>query len=254
MARKKKSLLKTAFKVFIAIIVIANVVYYVTYFFTKPLHIIYPAFGIEIPPNYSMHGIDVSRYQQNINWADVKNMQVENIKIGFAFIKATEGVDKVDAQFQRNWLHAEEENIPKGAYHYFVANKSGKAQANNFIEIVKLKQGDLPPVLDIEDANGSTIIDMQQKIKDWLEKVEDQYKVKPIIYTNIFFYNKYLKGVFDDYPFWIAHYLQPGKPGIDRGWTFWQHSESGHVNGIKTTVDFNVFSGDSAEFKNLLIR
>ncbi|HEY8688718.1 MAG TPA: GH25 family lysozyme [Chitinophagaceae bacterium] len=253
MARKKKSLLKTVFKVFLAIVIIANVVYFITYFFNRLPHITYPAFGIEIPPNYTIHGIDVSRYQQLINWADVKNMQVENIKIGFAFIKATEGVDKVDAQFERNWLHAEEENIPKGAYHYFIANKSGVAQANNFIQIVKLKQGDLPPVLDVEDANGS-VPDIQQKIKDWLQKVEEQYHVKPIIYTNIFFYNKYLKGVFDDYPFWIAHYLQPGKPGIDRAWTFWQHSEGGHVNGIKTTVDFNVFSGDSAEFKNLLIR
>lgn len=253
MARKKKSLLKTVFKVFLAIVIIANVVYFIIYFFNRLPHITYPAFGIEIPPNYTIHGIDVSRYQQLINWADVKNMQVENIKIGFAFIKATEGVDKVDAQFERNWLHAEEENIPKGAYHYFIANKSGVAQANNFIQIVKLKQGDLPPVLDVEDANGS-VPDIQQKIKDWLQKVEEQYHVKPIIYTNIFFYNKYLKGVFDDYPFWIAHYLQPGKPGIDRAWTFWQHSEGGHVNGIKTTVDFNVFSGDSAEFKNLLIR
>jgi len=253
LARKKKSLLKTVFKVFLAIVIIANVVYFITYFFNRLPHITYPAFGIEIPPNYTIHGIDVSRYQQLINWADVKNMQVENIKIGFAFIKATEGVDKVDAQFERNWLHAEEENIPKGAYHYFVANKSGVAQANNFIQIVKLKQGDLPPVLDVEDANGS-VPDVQQKIKDWLQKVEEQYHVKPIIYTNILFYNKYLKGVFDDYPFWIAHYLQPGKPGIDRAWTFWQHSEGGHVNGIKTTVDFNVFSGDSAEFKNLLIR
>jgi len=253
LARKKKSLLKTVFKVFLAIVIIANVVYFITYFFNRLPHITYPAFGIEIPPNYTIHGIDASRYQQLINWADVKNMQVENIKIGFAFIKATEGVDKVDAQFERNWLHAEEENIPKGAYHYFIANKSGVAQANNFIQIVKLKQGDLPPVLDVEDANGS-VPDVQQKIKDWLQKVEEQYHVKPIIYTNIFFYNKYLKGVFDDYPFWIAHYLQPGKPGIDRAWTFWQHSEGGHVNGIKTTVDFNVFSGDSAEFKNLLIR
>ena len=253
MARKKKSLLKTVFKVFLAIVIIANVVYFIIYFFNRLPHITYPAFGIEIPPNYTIHGIDVSRYQQLINWADVKNMQVENIKIGFAFIKATEGVDKVDAQFERNWLHAEEENIPKGAYHYFIANKSGVAQANNFIQIVKLKQGDLPPVLDVEDANGS-VPDIQQKIKDWLQKVEEQYHVKPIIYTNIFFYNKYLKGVFDDYPFWIAHYLQPGKPRIDRKWTFWQHSENGHINGIKTTVDFNVFSGDSAEFKNLLIK
>ncbi|HEV8079854.1 MAG TPA: GH25 family lysozyme [Chitinophagaceae bacterium] len=201
-----------------------------------------------------MHGIDVSRYQQVINWSDVKDMQVENIKIGFAFIKATEGLNKVDAQFRRNWLHAEKENIIKGAYHYFTAGKSGKAQAENFIEIVKLKKGDLPPVLDIENTYGESFISIQQKIRDWLQKVEAYYKVKPIIYTNISFYNTYLRGSFDQYPLWIAHYLQPGKPRIAIKWAFWQHSESGHVNGIKNMVDFNVYSGDSAEFKNLLIK
>ncbi|MCW3092263.1 MAG: glycoside hydrolase family 25 protein [Ferruginibacter sp.] len=254
MARKKYSIPKTLFKVLLAIIVIANVVYYVTYLFTRPPHIMYPAFGIDIPQNYLLHGIDVSRYQQVINWSDVKDMQDKNIKIGFAFIKATEGVDKVDAQFSRNWLQAEKENIPKGAYHYFTVGKSGKAQAANFIEIVKLKKDDLPPVLDIEETSGESITTIQQNIKDWLEKVEQQYKVKPVIYTNISFYNTYLRGSFDEYHFWIAHYFQAGKPRIDRNWTFWQHNENGHVNGIKTTVDFNVFCGDSTEFKNLLIK
>ena len=65
--------------------------------------------------------------------------------------------------------------------------------------------------------------------------------------------NEYLKEIFDDHPFWIAHYLQPDKPGIDN-WMFWQHSESGRVDGIKTPVDFNVFAGDSVDFNNLLIR
>jgi lysozyme len=254
LARKKYSIPKTLFIVFLAIVAIANLVYFVTYFFTRPPHILYPEFGIEIPPNYALHGIDVSRYQQTINWSDVKAMTVKNIKIGFAFIKATEGVDMIDAQFQRNWLHAEKENITKGAYHYFIAGKNGKAQANNFIEIVKLKKGDLPPVLDVEEAAGKPVNEIQKQITDWLLTIEEQYKVKPILYSNINFYNSYLKGTFDEYPFWIAHYMQPGKPRIDRKWTFWQHSESGHVNGIKTTVDFNVFSGDSAAFKNLLIR
>jgi lysozyme len=95
---------------------------------------------------------------------------------------------------------------------------------------------------------------MQQNIKDWLLKVEAYYLVKPIIYTNISFYNNYLRGTFDQYPLWIAHYLQPDKPRIDIQWAFWQHSERGYVNGIKNMVDFNVYSGDSAEFKNLLIK
>jgi lysozyme len=235
-------------------VAIANVIYYANLLINREPHVLYPEFGIEIPPGYQLHGIDVSRYQKVINWNDVKEMEVKNIRIGFAFIKATEGLDKVDAQFKRNWLYAEQENIPKGAYHYFIAGKGGKAQANNFIEIVKLKKGDLPPVLDIEETYGASKADMQKNIKDWLEKIEDEYKVRPIIYSNINFYNLYLKGTFDEYPFWIAHYSQPGKPRLDRKWTFWQHSERGHVNGIKTAVDFNVFSGDSAAFQNLLIR
>lgn len=254
MARKKYSIPKTLFIVFLVIVAIGNVIYYVTSFLNKPPHIKYPAFGIDIPPNYALHGIDVSRYQQAINWSDVKEMQVKNIKIGFVFIKATEGIDKIDPQFRRNWLNAEKENIPKGAYHYFIAGKSGKAQAQNFIEMVKLKKGDLPPVLDIEETYGASATDIKKNIQDWLTKVEQEYKVKPVIYTNINFYNNFLKDSFDIYPVWIAHYLQPDKPRIDRKWTFWQHNENGRVNGIKVPVDFNVFAGDSTAFKNLLIQ
>ena len=76
-----------------------------------------------------IHGIDVSRYQRTINWKDVKDMQDGNVKIGFVFIKATEGIGNVDDQFRRNWLKAEEQNICKGAYHFFIAGKSGKKQA-----------------------------------------------------------------------------------------------------------------------------
>lgn len=254
MSRKKYSIPRTLFIVFLIIVAIGNIIYYVTSFLTKAPHIKYPAFGIQIPPNYLLHGIDVSRYQQVINWNDVKEMQVKEIKIGFAFIKATEGTDKIDAQFRRNWVNAEKENIPKGAYHYFIAGKSGNAQAENFIEMVKLKKGDLPPVLDIEETYGSSAPDLQKNIQQWLEKVEKEYKVTPIIYTNINFYNTFLKDSFDRYPVWIAHYLQPDKPRIDRKWAFWQHNEKGRVNGIKVPVDFNVFAGDSMEFKKLLIQ
>lgn len=254
MARKKKSIPRTIIIFFLAFVAIASIIYYITAFFAKPPHIKYPAFGIDIPQGYLLHGIDVSRHQNVINWSDVKEMNVKNIKIGFAFIKATEGVDKVDARFRRNWLHAEEENIPKGAYHFFIAGKSGKAQAENFMEIVKLKKGDLPPVLDVEETYGTSKVEMHKNIIEWLDKVEKKYMVKPIIYTNIHFYNTYLRGLLDEYPLWIANYLQPGKPRISRKWIFWQHSESGRVNGITTKVDFNVFAGDSISFKKLLIQ
>ena len=201
-----------------------------------------------------MHGIDVSHHQDNIDWDAVKAMQVKNIKIGFAFIKATEGLGRVDNAFRRNWLNAKQAGIPRGAYHFFISSKSGKAQAENFIETINLEKGDLPPVLDIETANGASVEDLQQRVKDWLDIVQQFYKVKPIIYTNVDFYENFLAGKFDDYPLWVAHYLVQDKPRIQRNWIFWQHNEKGHVNGINANVDFNVFNGDSLAFRKLLLK
>ena len=201
-----------------------------------------------------MHGIDVSHHQDNIDWDAVKAMKVQAIKIDFVFIKATEGLGRVDNAFRRNWFNARQAGIPRGAYHYFLPSKSGKAQAENFIATIQPEKGDLPPVLDIEQTNGASVEDIQQRAKDWLMMIEKQFKVKPIIYTNVDFYENFLAGKFDDYPLWIAHYLVQDKPRIQRHWTFWQHNEKGHVNGIDANVDFNVFNGDSTGFTKLLIK
>src|SRR5688572_22629007 len=93
----------------------------------------YEEFGIPIPAAYEIHGIDVSRYQQRISWESVKAMQVNEIKLSFAFIKATEGAGNVDPYFKRNWRKAKEAGIIRGAYHFFIASKDGTKQAQNFI-------------------------------------------------------------------------------------------------------------------------
>lgn len=228
--------------------------WYITSSLNKPKFVRYPAFGIDIPVNYTIHGIDVSRHQSIIDWKDVKAMRIQNIQIGFGFMKATEGVQSVDGRFRKNWFEAKKAGIPRGAYHFFNAGKSGKAQAENFIETVNLEKGDLPPVLDVEQIRGTSVANLQQRVGDWIKAVESHYKVKPIIYTNADFYKNYLAGKFDEYPLWVAHYLVKDKPRIKRDWVFWQHNETGRVNGINAFVDFNVFNGDSTDFENLLIK
>ena len=252
--RKKRSILRSIVVIFLSLCFVPVAIYYLIDFLVRPRPILYPEFGIDIPQSFTIHGIDVSHYQHAIDWSNVREMQVKNIKIGFVFIKATEGIGKIDEDFRRNWLQAKEEKIPKGAYHYFIAGKSGKAQAQNFLDIVKLEKGDLPPVLDIEQANGIEVNSIKAQVKIWLNKIEQHYRTKPIIYTNIDFYNNYLNEIFDEYPFWIAHYLQPIRPRLNRKCIFWQNSEKGHVNVIRKTVDFNVFAGDSSDFKELLIK
>jgi len=214
----------------------------------------YSAFGIDIPASYTIHGIDVSRYQQIIDWDNVKQMKVEEVKIDFAFIKATEGVNNTDPYFNRNWKKAKEAAMARGAYHFFIATRSGKTQAENFIKRVQVEPGDLPPVLDVEETYGVSPQKLRQRVLEWLQTIEEYYKVKPILYTNVDFYKFYLKDQFDGYPLWVAHYLQEERPRIYRDWAFWQHSESGRVNGIAAYVDFNVFNGDSTAFSNLLIK
>ncbi len=251
---KKKSAVKPLAIIFIYLAAAVLAVYLITWYVNRPKFVRYPAFGIPIPVSYSIHGIDVSHYQSAIDWKDVKSMQDQNIKIGFAFIKATEGLNNIDNAFRRNWIKTKEAGMPRGAYHFFVPSKSGKAQAESFIDNVVLEKGDLPPVLDIERTYGASMEQIQQRAKDWLVMIEKQYKVKPIIYTNVDFYESFLAGQFDDYPLWVAHYLVKDKPRIKRNWLFWQHNETGHVNGIDAYVDFNAFNGDSADFKKLLLK
>lgn len=253
-ARQKREFRKIVFAGAAAVVLVfAGWLLYQKLNYRKAKFTRYPQFGIAIPGGYPIHGIDVSKYQHSIAWEEVKAMKVNEIQVGFAFIKATEGIGNTDPQFKRNWKKAKDAGMVRGAYHFFIGSKDGRMQAENFINKVNLEPGNLPPVLDVEQLNGATPSQLKAEIKEWLEIVENHYQVKPIIYTNVDFYKRNLGSEFDKYPLWVAHYYQQEQPRINRGWVFWQHSDEGRVNGIISKVDFNVFNGDSAEFKNLLI-
>lgn len=215
----------------------------------------YNSYNIRIPKKYSIHGIDVSYYQGKIDWPKVKAMDDNDVKISFAFIKATEGVMLVDRYFQRNWREAPKAGIICGAYHYFKPKKSGLWQAKFFLQTVDIERNDLPPVVDIEELNGVSPARMRSELKEYVNYIEKKTGVKPIIYTGLSFYNDYLNGHFEDYPLWIAHYYKSRLITNEKTkWHFWQHSDKARVNGINHAVDFNVFNGDSLAFTALLVR
>lgn len=206
------------------------------------------------PKGYEIRGIDISHYQGKINWEKLSNAQIEHSPIRFVVIKATEGSTQIDDCFQDNFKNARDYGFIRGAYHFWSNKSSARDQARFFLKKVHLKDGDLPPVLDVENKpEDMSVEDFQREILTWMHIVEDKYHVKPILYTYYKFKNQYLNtSVFDDYPYWIAHYYVD-EIEYEGDWKFWQHTDAGRLPGIKGTVDFNLYNGSFYDLKKLCI-
>ena len=193
-------------------------------------------------------GLDLSEYQGKIDWNSVENIDIE-YPIEFVFIRATAGKDREDGQFDENWRGAKSRGLIRGAYHYYRPNENSLEQAKLFIKTVKLKKGDLPPVLDIEKLpKGQSLDSLKIGLRRWLNAVEAHYKVKPIIYTGEKYYDDFLKKDFSDYLFWIANY-NFYREKIEEDWLFWQFTEKASVSGIRGNVDVNIFNGDVQQLR-----
>jgi lysozyme len=205
-------------------------------------------------------GIDVSHWQSDINWAEVKRSGVK-----FAFIKATEFPDKqtslfVDNKFIANVEGAKTNGIYWGPYHFFRTHIDPILQAQAFCETVG-EFSSLPPVVDLEVA-GSKGERLNYKVRQFLEEVERISSRKPIIYTSSGFWGTYMtceKREQADwtrfYPLWLAHFtsLWPVSPYPWIAWSFWQYSDKGTLPGIITHVDLNWFTGSEEDLVNQFI-
>ena len=197
---------------------------------------------------FEVHGIDVSRYQSDIDWTKVAEQD-----ISFAFVKASEGETISDQFFCKNWDEMKEAGIRRGAYHFFRPKTSVLTQAQKFLDNVILEEGDLPPVLDVEVMDNVSEIALISRMRTWLEIVEFELQIRPIIYTNLKFYNKYLADHFPEYPVWIARYNDYFEPMLTNGldWSFWQYGNKGRLEGIEGFVDFNVFKGTERDLAKM---
>lgn len=189
-----------------------------------------------------VYGFDVSEYQGKVDWSKADTIE-DTFPLGFVFIRATAGKNRTDSCFKENWKEAKKHKFIRGAYHYYRPNENSIEQAENFIKTVKLRKGDLPPVLDIEKLPKEQSIDsLKVGLRRWLKKVEKHYNVKPIIYSGESYYNDFLKEEFGEYTFWIANY-NFFVEGIKDEWMFWQFTEKASIPGVKGTVDVNIYNG-----------
>ena len=211
-------------------------------------------YGVCLPCNYEVHGIDISHYQGDIDWPLLARQRAGEFPLRFIFLKATEGGDHGDETFRANFDSARVHGFVRGAYHYFIPRTDARRQADFFIRTVRLQKGDLPPVLDVETTQGRNKAELQRAVKTWLDRVESHYGVTPILYASYKFKMRYLNdSIFSRYPYWIAHYYVDSVR-YDGPWHFWQHTDVGDVPGIRGDVDLNVFNGPMAELDSLCLR
>lgn len=212
-----------------------------------------PHHGVRDAKMKTIQGIDVSRWQQEIDW-----QRVARAGTRFAFIKATEGGDHLDPKFRENWRGAKAAGIPRGAYHFVFWCRPARDQIRWFFQNVPREPDALPPVLDVEWNNHSrcprtTPERARAKMREMLAAFERHYGKKPIIYTDINFHADVLEGTteFDDYPFWIrSTAARPEKRYENRPWEFWQFTTTGRVPGVVGDVDRNAFFGTEQQFRD----
>jgi lysozyme len=198
-------------------------------------------------------GIDVSVFQGTIDWD-----QVAASGVTFAIARAAYGDATPDTQFVRNWQEMKRVGIIRGAYHYVLASQNADTQASVFFQQIQaaggLAAGDIPPILDLEAPNApSNPAPLEAAAHTWLNDVQAQYGVQPIVYTASYMSGVTRDGTFSQYPLWVANYRAksscPTMPTGFSDWTMWQYSETGNTPGITDNeVDFNVARSSLQQF------
>lgn len=194
----------------------------------------------------TLPGLDVSTYQGAIDWAAVKAGGIE-----FAFIRLSHGIAE-DKRFATNWVGAHDAGLVHGAYQFFRPTEDPIAQADLLLaKIGPLQRDELPPVLDIETADGQSPAQVVAGARLWVDRVTTALGRPPIIYTGFFFWRDNLGAAFDvaHAPLWHAQYTTEPCPRIPPPWTdwaFWQYTSKGRVAGIAGDVDLDRWHGDRA--------
>lgn len=183
-------------------------------------------------------GIDVSHYQGSISWQDVAS----DPSVRFAYVKATEASTLRDSHLERNLRGAKDARIPVGVYHFFSPTAPVSEQLRNFLGSVQPQDQDLIPIIDVEKRGRSSLEAFNNRLHTFLLEVEKVYGVKPIIYTYMNFYNRYLVGQYGQYKFMIASYSDDIPQLLDDPkMVLWQFTAEGRVSGVRTHVDRSRF-------------
>jgi GH25 family lysozyme M1 (1,4-beta-N-acetylmuramidase) len=202
-------------------------------------------------------GLDVSQFQGNINFTNVRNAG-----ISFVIIRAGHGgVTGKDTKFDTNWPAAKAAGLVRGAYWYVIPSASpsltsdAQTIATNFVNVVKPQSGDLQMAIDLEDNGGLSPANLYTWLQACCAKIQSLTHRPALIYCSPSFWSSNLPGNATNMNcgLWIAHWgaVTPTIPApwSSVGYAFWQYSSTGNVAGLNP-VDQDTYNGSATSLLN----
>ncbi len=198
----------------------------------------------------SSFGIDVSEFQDDIDWKKVKNDSVEFAYLRIGRRGATTGLLYEDDKFEQNYKGAKENGLKIGVYFFSQAinEKEAVEEAEWVIEHLKGKQLDLPVVYDCEEVfiedekprlEGLEAKQLTDNALAFIKRIEKEGH-ECMIYTYLYWAENYFEmDRLTDYPFWFAQY-DTDEPKLEYPIAIWQYSKNGTINGISEPTDLNI--------------
>lgn len=196
----------------------------------------------------SLTGIDVSKWQYDINWKKVAAAGVDYAMIRLGYRGTAEaGNCAMDPYFEQNIKGALDAGLQVGVYYFTQAITVEEAieEANIVIDALKGYNITFPVVYDTEYREGGRANDLSNAERTACTKAFCDTILAagytPVIYssTNWAVLHLNLEDL-GGYDFWYAYYGEPEKLYLPYEYTMWQYSDSGRVNGIETNVDLNI--------------
>lgn len=192
-------------------------------------------------------GIDVSRYEGEIDWKKVAGAGYK-----FAVLRATLGDYYTDPTFYTNWAGAVKAGLLVSMYHVVVSTNYADRQISRFFSVIGSRKSSFPLILDIEREDNVSNTANTACIRDCISQIAKHDSRKPIIYTAKYYWKDHVLPVTDwsKYDLWVASYDKtPYLPPSWKNWRFWQYSASGKVPGISGGCDMNYFNGTYTQLK-----
>ena len=196
-----------------------------------------------IPPSggRQYRGIDISEFQGEIDFEEVRRSGIEAV-----YIRVGAG-EYTDEYFAENYERAKAAGLKIGFYHYVTARsvEEGRRQARFFASLAAGREPDMRLAMDFEYFGSLSVSQINAISEAYLDELTALTKREAVIYSDLSnARNIFSRALAEKYPLWAAQYGadEPSANGKWREWVGFQYTDEGRVGGIYGNVDRNIFT------------